>query len=115
MRISHIVDISKMNVKPDPTVFVNFHSTAFALSQESNINAFNGLLCWFKLFKFIHIFPRMKMLTRVLLTVKHFDVTDLIIYLFIGSKISDSLFVDVLRYFLGICFCSLDFNWRSSL
>jgi hypothetical protein len=108
LRIKSVVDISKMDVAPDPTTFSNFENAAFSFSQEANLNAFNGLLCWFKLFKFIHIFPRMKMLTGVVLSVRIFShLSNCTV-----CEISASLFGAVLYYVLGIFICTLDFPWK---
>jgi hypothetical protein len=46
--------------------YVHFHPLAYTLNQVQNISAFNAVLSWIKVFKYLGVSPNMSQLTRVL-------------------------------------------------
>eukprot|EP01028_Stygiella_incarcerata_P009042 TRINITY_DN413_c0_g1_i1.p1 TRINITY_DN413_c0_g1~~TRINITY_DN413_c0_g1_i1.p1 ORF type:complete len:703 (+),score=182.28 TRINITY_DN413_c0_g1_i1:265-2373(+) len=66
MRIKVLYDVQDLEVKPSPTEYTNFQPIAFWAQQESNVNAVNAFLIWFKLFKYLQIFPRLSVLSKTI-------------------------------------------------
>merc|ERR1711865_253582 len=77
MRIYGMLEIERMNVNPGSKAYLNLQDVAFIIQQERNLNAINGVLCWFKVFKYLEIFPKLAMLTNTLISARQ----DLILFL----------------------------------
>eukprot|EP01006_Ploeotia_vitrea_P012594 TRINITY_DN33304_c0_g1_i1.p1 TRINITY_DN33304_c0_g1~~TRINITY_DN33304_c0_g1_i1.p1 ORF type:complete len:779 (+),score=407.94 TRINITY_DN33304_c0_g1_i1:183-2339(+) len=46
--------------------YVNFQPLSYTLNQLRNLSAFNAVLCWIKVFRYLGVSPQMSQLTRVL-------------------------------------------------
>ena len=57
--------------------YLNFAQAAFWMQQEINVNSFNALLCWIKVFKYLKISQRLSQLSRTL----GYAATDLVTFL----------------------------------
>ena len=63
---SDIVIVSLLKELKAGASFVDFQPLAYTMNQGRNLNAFNAVLCWLKMFKYLSISPKMSMFTKVL-------------------------------------------------
>lgn len=78
LRIYTLVRTGSVDFDPDAGSYVNLNGIAFLLDQERNVNAVNIFLCWFKVFKYLQVYPRMSQLSRTLAVA----FSDIIAFLF---------------------------------
>ena len=48
------------------TTYVHFHSLGYWMALQAYTNAFNAVLTWIKVFKYLNVFPQFTLLTRTL-------------------------------------------------
>eukprot|EP01116_Phalansterium_solitarium_P024625 TRINITY_DN9069_c0_g2_i1.p1 TRINITY_DN9069_c0_g2~~TRINITY_DN9069_c0_g2_i1.p1 ORF type:complete len:774 (-),score=272.45 TRINITY_DN9069_c0_g2_i1:740-3061(-) len=66
LRIQNIVAVNNYDWQPDPLTFVNYEQLFNLLSQETNINAFNALIMFFRLYKYLYVFPQLRVFIQTL-------------------------------------------------
>jgi hypothetical protein len=63
LRVVLYFAVSNLNVTPTSTQYVSFTYVGYLAAQEMNVNAINGFIMFFKLFKYLSIFPRLALLS----------------------------------------------------
>eukprot|EP00762_Andalucia_godoyi_P008337 ANDGO_07357.mRNA.1 Polycystin-2 len=66
LRITVYAKMADQTVVAGSSSYVSYEYVAYLSTQESNVNAINGFIMFFKLFKYLSIFPRMAVLSETI-------------------------------------------------